>query len=746
MYNLLQSVSPTGLTQLAYPPALYSPAGNENPAVSLMQQLQQGHQAGILLGPAGIAGLTPQQQHQLAGAAGSNIYSSSSTAAYELSKPSFMQQSMFSATGPTALVGATGSTQLPTVTGAGLASTPVAAAGTETPSGSHALSLLPLPAAAANTQSHLLYNFPQHLQQVQLLERQPQHQQLLLGYGSGAQQPQQPQQQQQPWQPRRQQQQQQPHLQSQQPQSQQSQSVLIEQYQQQAFGSQSGGLQQQLPWLQSQAQQQNQVILQQQQQQQGQGQGQLLYEHAASRKPRLLQQADILSKASQQVLHKLGHWHQDQTRELQPEMKQPQPQHQQSQQPQQQHQTQTQSQQPQWQWVQQQTQQQQIQQQQIQQQQIQQQQIQQQQIQQQQQQQQQPRQSSQQQTQQQMPPQEMPPPQQRAMQQDPRHMAASAATQQAAANRQPNTQIPQQGTNEMPSDGARTAAAALTTAAPTASASISPAAGAAAATATAIAVTAAGATAGSSRGAATGAPLKSSSLPPPSTSAAGLTTFRAVIDWKATFAATVAPYEVLPPGHPAKGLAGLEELRLGAMEVLLVDAPEAANAAIEVLRSRMWDGIVAMDMEWRPDTVPGESHPVAVLQLSSAGLVVVVRTLTCGLPDAFRTGFMEDSDVELVVAAWMNNDERKFEESFGQPTFWCKITDIQKVAKACGHSKTGVRALVQAVLEPSVGMPKNKRVTMSDWSAPKLQPDQLKYAILDAACIEHVFRCLEGRF
>lgn len=77
-----------------------------------------------------------------------------------------------------------------------------------------------------------------------------------------------------------------------------------------------------------------------------------------------------------------------------------------------------------------------------------------------------------------------------------------------------------------------------------------------------------------------------------------------------------------------------------------------------------------MDMEWKPDTVRGESNPIALLQLSSAGLVVVVRTLTCGLPEAFRTGFLEDSDVELVVAGWANNDEQKFEESFGLTTFW----------------------------------------------------------------------------
>ncbi|EFJ46938.1 hypothetical protein VOLCADRAFT_92754 [Volvox carteri f. nagariensis] len=253
---------------------------------------------------------------------------------------------------------------------------------------------------------------------------------------------------------------------------------------------------------------------------------------------------------------------------------------------------------------------------------------------------------------------------------------------------------------------------------------------------------------GSGSIAAPGTPLLPLSPPPrpASTDAPAAIRFRATIDWKATFAAAVSPYDVLPPGHRAKGMTGLRELRLGALEVLLAEAPEAANAAVEVLRARMWDGVAAMDMEWKPDTARGESHPVALLQLSSAGLVVVVRTLACGLPDSFRTRFMEDSDVELVVAGWSSNDERKFEESFGLQTFWCEITDIQKVAKACGHSKTGVRALVQAVLEPSVGMPKSKKVSMSDWSAPSLQPEQLKYAILDAACTEHVFRCLEGRF
>lgn len=49
---------------------------------------------------------------------------------------------------------------------------------------------------------------------------------------------------------------------------------------------------------------------------------------------------------------------------------------------------------------------------------------------------------------------------------------------------------------------------------------------------------------------------------------------------------------------------------------------------------------------------------------------MLLRTLTCGLPAAFRTAVVEDSDVELVVSGWTGDDERKFEESFGLQTFW----------------------------------------------------------------------------
>lgn len=66
-----------------------------------------------------------------------------------------------------------------------------------------------------------------------------------------------------------------------------------------------------------------------------------------------------------------------------------------------------------------------------------------------------------------------------------------------------------------------------------------------------------------------------------------------------------------------------------------------------------------------------ESDPIALLQLSAAGLALVMRPAACGgLPAAFRTAVVEDSDIELAVAGWNGSDERNFEESFGLQTFW----------------------------------------------------------------------------
>lgn len=72
---------------------------------------------------------------------------------------------------------------------------------------------------------------------------------------------------------------------------------------------------------------------------------------------------------------------------------------------------------------------------------------------------------------------------------------------------------------------------------------------------------------------------KVTSEPAPDTSAPG-SPCRALINWPGTFAASPLPWAVFPPEHPAKGMKGLMELRLGAFEVLLAETPEVGRAGV----------------------------------------------------------------------------------------------------------------------------------------------------------------------
>ncbi len=69
---------------------------------------------------------------------------------------------------------------------------------------------------------------------------------------------------------------------------------------------------------------------------------------------------------------------------------------------------------------------------------------------------------------------------------------------------------------------------------------------------------------------------------------------------------------------------------LGHCRIYVVSAPTQLPAALAALRSSMsGDPFVALDLEWRPD-VKGAPTRVALLQLASATVSVLVRT--CRLP------------------------------------------------------------------------------------------------------------------
>eukprot|EP00199_Chlamydomonas_sp_CCMP681_P000664 CAMPEP_0119113830 /NCGR_PEP_ID=MMETSP1180-20130426/45317_1 /TAXON_ID=3052 ORGANISM="Chlamydomonas cf sp, Strain CCMP681" /NCGR_SAMPLE_ID=MMETSP1180 /ASSEMBLY_ACC=CAM_ASM_000741 /LENGTH=494 /DNA_ID=CAMNT_0007102085 /DNA_START=215 /DNA_END=1699 /DNA_ORIENTATION=- len=204
-------------------------------------------------------------------------------------------------------------------------------------------------------------------------------------------------------------------------------------------------------------------------------------------------------------------------------------------------------------------------------------------------------------------------------------------------------------------------------------------------------------------------------------------------------------YEDLPSEYLHSTLArGYERFQMGqGMEVLLVTDPSHMPDAILRLRKSMQDRIIAIDLEWQPDYSPTSNNKVALLQLSSATTAVLVRTSSMRfiLHPAVRV-LMADPAVTMLGYGWEGSDEGKLQKSFdmGWKDFG-GFLDLQVLAENLGYGKgQGLARFSTRVL--GLDMPKNKRVSRSNWAAFTLNMQQIKYAALDVLVAGQVYRGL----
>ncbi|EFJ51774.1 hypothetical protein VOLCADRAFT_87286 [Volvox carteri f. nagariensis] len=209
------------------------------------------------------------------------------------------------------------------------------------------------------------------------------------------------------------------------------------------------------------------------------------------------------------------------------------------------------------------------------------------------------------------------------------------------------------------------------------------------------------------------------------------------INWQAVFDE--------PPGALQRfSLAkGYEKLLLPqGVVTYVVENERHFGEALRNLKAGMQDRLIAIDLEWRPETVSGRVSPVALLQLSSASVCVVVRTCCMGydLPPALRS-FLKDPAHVLLGFGWDSADELKMQGTFGiGRADFRRFLDLQEVAASLGYHGFGLSRLSQLVL----GLPlhKSKAISRSNWAAPQLTSHQLKYASLDVLVAGQLFRAL----
>lgn len=156
-------------------------------------------------------------------------------------------------------------------------------------------------------------------------------------------------------------------------------------------------------------------------------------------------------------------------------------------------------------------------------------------------------------------------------------------------------------------------------------------------------------------------------------------------------------------------------------EVRLVeDARELERAAGEIQHQ----ALIGFDTETRPAFRPGESYPPALAQVATAHRVYLFRLLRLDCSAVLARMLAEPRITVSGVA--LADDLRLLRNQF--PFEPQSVTDLELVARGHGLKQTGLRNLAGIFLGARI----TKGAKTTNWSAPRLTPQQIAYAATDA--------------
>jgi ribonuclease D len=163
-------------------------------------------------------------------------------------------------------------------------------------------------------------------------------------------------------------------------------------------------------------------------------------------------------------------------------------------------------------------------------------------------------------------------------------------------------------------------------------------------------------------------------------------------------------------------------------EVCLVASPqELERAMADILGGGQ--SVVGFDTETRPAFKPGESYLPCLAQIATARAVYLFQLQRQDFAAPMAAILSPAEIVKAGVA--LPDDLRQLKKMF--PFEERSVLDLGALARRHGFKQSGVRGLAALVL--GFRIPKGTKT--SNWSAPRLSPQQIAYAATDAwACRE----------
>lgn len=171
-------------------------------------------------------------------------------------------------------------------------------------------------------------------------------------------------------------------------------------------------------------------------------------------------------------------------------------------------------------------------------------------------------------------------------------------------------------------------------------------------------------------------------------------------------------------------------------DIHVVDMPEDVDGAVEVLRS---SDVIGFDTETRPSFKKGQSHQVALLQLSTRKDCFLFRLNKIGLPEAVKNLLEDESKIKIGVS--LHDDFHNLHRIYTLNP--AGFVDLQPYVKKFGIVDNSLSRIYGILFGHRIS--KGQRLT--NWEASQLTPGQQAYAAFDAlSCIE-IYDYLEsGKF
>lgn len=170
--------------------------------------------------------------------------------------------------------------------------------------------------------------------------------------------------------------------------------------------------------------------------------------------------------------------------------------------------------------------------------------------------------------------------------------------------------------------------------------------------------------------------------------------------------------------------------------IVIVDSEESARDVAADLRR---ESEIGFDTETRPSFRKGQTHNVALLQLSTHDKCYLIRLNKIGLPPSIRS-ILEDNSI-LKIGVSIHDDFHKLQEAYSITP--AGFIDLQSYVKQFGIIDNSLSRIYAIIFGQRIS--KGQRLT--NWEASVLTRHQQEYAALDAlACIRIYDYLQTGKF